>query len=181
MERQIERTAQSKSRARPPATPAEEQIRWKKERKRRKRGSHNPQVDLRSVSLEAQTQEPRSSFGSSTPWTGSWTNSEPSTTSEQASHFDPLDKVKIARARELDKMEEQDDVFSGTPPEDSSHDPLCCDPETGRTNRRKLIARYGVSVAFFHAIATGKIAVVPPKHLDYSPSCGFESDDHRNA
>ena len=93
-----------------------------------------PQV---TVSLEAQTQEPRSSLGSSTFWTGSWTNSEPSTTSEQASHFDPLDKVKIIRARELDKMEEQDDVFSGTPPKDSSHHPLCGDREDGQDKPAK--------------------------------------------
>lgn len=38
----------------------------------------------------------------------------------------------------------------------------------GRSGRRKLLARYDVSVAFFHAVATGKIAVVPPKDLDQS-------------
>ena len=39
---ELERTAKSKSHARPPATATKEQIRWKKERKRRKRRSHNP-------------------------------------------------------------------------------------------------------------------------------------------
>ena len=35
--------------------------------------------------------------------------------------------------------------------------------KTGRTNRRKRIAKYDMPVASFRAIATGKIAVVPPK------------------
>ena len=38
----------------------------------------------------------------------------------------------------------------------------------GRSSKRKLIARYDVSVAFFHAFATGKIAVIPPRDLDQS-------------
>ena len=36
----------------------------------------------------------------------------------------------------------------------------------GRSSKRKLIARYDVSVAFFHAFATMKIAVIPPRDLD---------------
>ncbi|CAE7337188.1 unnamed protein product [Symbiodinium sp. CCMP2592] len=133
----------------------------------------------------------------------------------------PVDKVKTARGRELDKMEEhsvkkdisweearrqglkivrsrwvhgwkplpndpngvrsrcvaqeindheRDDVFSGTPPLRTHRMVLsaAATAKTGRTNRRKLIARYDVSVAFFHAVATGKIAVVPPKDLDQS-------------
>ncbi|CAE7038143.1 unnamed protein product, partial [Symbiodinium sp. CCMP2592] len=107
----------------------------------------------------------------------------------------PVDKVKTARGRELDKMEEhsvkkdisweearrrcvaqeindheRDDVFSGTPPLRTHRMVLsaAATAKAGRTNRRKLIARYDVSVAFFHAVATGKIAVVPPKDLDQS-------------
>ena len=131
----------------------------------------------------------------------------------------PLEKVRKARGRELDKMEEhqvkrditweearekglkivrsrwvdgwkalpddpkgvrsrcvtqevnthqRDDVFSGTPPL-KAHRMVVSAAATskkGRTARRRLIARYDVSVAFFHAPATGKIAVVPPKDLD---------------
>ena len=65
---------------------------------------------------------------------------------------------------------ERDDVFSGTPPL-RVHRMIFSAAATakkGRTSRRKLIARYDVSVAFFHAIATGKIAVVPPKDPDQS-------------
>ena len=65
---------------------------------------------------------------------------------------------------------ERDDVFSGTPPLRVHRMILsaAATAKKGRTSRRKLIARYDVSVAFFHAIATGKIAVVPPKDLDQS-------------
>ncbi|CAE7276044.1 true, partial [Symbiodinium sp. CCMP2592] len=126
----------------------------------------------------------------------------------------PVDKVKTARGRELDKMEEhseearrqglkivrsrwvdgwkplpndpngvrsrcvaqeindheRDDVFSGTPPLRTHRMVLsaAATAKPGRTNRRKRISRYDVSVAFFHAVATGKIAVVPPKDLDQS-------------
>ena len=65
---------------------------------------------------------------------------------------------------------ERDDVFSGTPPLRVHRMILsaAATAKKGRTSRRKLIARYDVSVAFFHAIATGKIALVPPKDLDQS-------------
>ena len=36
----------------------------------------------------------------------------------------------------------------------------------GERENKKLIGCYDVSVAFFHAEATGKIAVVPPKGVD---------------
>ena len=36
----------------------------------------------------------------------------------------------------------------------------------GERENKKLIGRYDVSVAFLHAEATGKIAVVPPKDVD---------------
>ena len=41
-----------------------------------------------------------------------------------------------------------------------------CTSKQGKTVLRRLIARYDVLVAFFHAVATGKIAVVPLKDLD---------------
>ena len=62
----------------------------------------------------------------------------------------------------------RDDVFSGTPPL-KAHRMVVSAAATskkGRTSRRRLIARYDVSVAFFHAVATGKIAVVPPKDVN---------------
>ena len=62
----------------------------------------------------------------------------------------------------------RDDVFSGTPPL-KAHRMVVSAAATakkGRSSRRKLIARYDVSVAFFHAAATGKIAVIPPKDLN---------------
>ena len=65
---------------------------------------------------------------------------------------------------------DRDDVFSGTPPL-KAHRMVVSSAATsrkGRSSRRKLLARYDVSVAFFHAVATGKIAVVPPKDLDQS-------------
>ena len=131
----------------------------------------------------------------------------------------PLEKVKAARGRELDKMVEhqvktditweeakrrnlkvvrsrwvdgwkplpndpdgvrsrcvaqeinnyaRDDVSSGTPPL-KAHRMVLAHAATRRPEEgenRKLIGRYDVSVAFFHAEATGKIAVVPPKDVD---------------
>ena len=131
----------------------------------------------------------------------------------------PLDKVKKARGRELDKMAEhqvkrdityeearkrdlkivksrwvdgwkalpddpqgvrsrcvaqevnthqRDDVASGTPPL-KAHRMVISHAATkrpGERDNKKLIGRYDVSVAFFHAESTGKIAVVPPKDVD---------------
>ena len=131
----------------------------------------------------------------------------------------PVDKVRKARGRELDKMLEhnvkeditwdeakrrglkivksrwvdgwkplpddpqgvrsrcvaqevnvshRDDVASGTPPL-KAHRMVLSHAATkapGTRENKKIVARYDVSVAFFHADATGKIAVVPPKDLD---------------
>ncbi|CAE7318183.1 GIP, partial [Symbiodinium sp. CCMP2456] len=99
----------------------------------------------------------------------------------------PVEKVKKARGRELDKMlrrtspgkrlkaeevnvSQRDDVASGTPPL-KAHRMVLSHAATkapGARANKKLIARYDVSVAFFHAGSTGKIAVVPPKDLDQS-------------
>ena len=131
----------------------------------------------------------------------------------------PLEKVKRARGRELDKMLEhnvkqdisweearrrklkivksrwvdgwkalpddpdgvrsrcvaqeinnyqREDVSSGTPPL-KAHRMVLAHAATrrpGEAENRRLVGRYDVSVAFFHAEATGKIAVVPPKDVD---------------
>ena len=125
----------------------------------------------------------------------------------------PLDKVKRARGRELDKMAEHqvkrdityeearkrdlkivksrwvdgwkalpDDpqgvrsrcvaqevnTHPGTPPL-KAHRMVISHAATRRSGERenkKLIGRYDVSVGFFHAESTGKIAVVPPKDVD---------------
>ena len=81
----------------------------------------------------------------------------------------PLPNDSRCVAQEINDHE-RDDVFSGTPPLRVHRMILsaAATAKKGRTSRRKLIARYDVSVAFFHAIATGKIAVVPPKDLDQS-------------
>ena len=141
---------------------------------------------------------------------------------EKTAELLPLDKVKKARVRELDKMAEhkvkkdityeearkralkivksrwvdgwkalpddpqgvrsrcvaqevnthqphqRDDVASGTPPL-KAHRMVISHAATKRSGERenkKLLGRYDVSVAFFHAESTGKIAVVPPKDID---------------
>ena len=131
----------------------------------------------------------------------------------------PLEKVKTARGRELDKMIEhnvktditweearrrglkivrsrwvdgwktidgdprgvrsrcvaqevntgpREDVHSGTPPLKAHRMILSCaaTKRKGQHQHDKLIGRYDVSVAFFHATSTGKIAVVPPDDLN---------------
>ncbi|CAE7698042.1 RE1, partial [Symbiodinium microadriaticum] len=67
-------------------------------------------------------------------------------------------------------VSQRDDVASGTPPL-KAHRMVISHAATkapGARENKKLVARYDVSVAFFHADATGKIAVVPPKDLDQS-------------
>ena len=129
----------------------------------------------------------------------------------------PLEKVKRARGRELDKMEEhqvkvnitwekarelglkivksrwvdgwkelpddkdgvrsrcvaqeinthqRDDVYSGTPPL-KCHRMVISSAATRRPGQtgKKLVARYDISVAFFHATSTDGIAVIPPEDL----------------
>ena len=130
----------------------------------------------------------------------------------------PEDKVKRARGRELEKMDEhnvkkdiswsearelglkivksrwvdgwkplpddpngvrsrcvameintgpRDDVFSGTPPL-MGHRLIVSLAATRRKGQKfphRLLARYDVSVAFFHAKSSGRIAVIPPKDL----------------
>ena len=131
----------------------------------------------------------------------------------------PLDKVKKARGRELDKMNEhgvkkditwaeakakgykivrsrwvdgfkplpddpegvrsrcvaqevnthqRDDVYSGTPPL-KAHRMVISAAATKRNGQKvlnKLVARYDISVAFFHAMSKDKIAVVPPADVN---------------
>ena len=58
----------------------------------------------------------------------------------------------------------RDDVHSGTPPL-KAHRMVVSSGSTrkrGSTRHAKLIARYDISVAFFHAFSSGKIAVIPP-------------------
>ncbi|CAE7321841.1 GIP, partial [Symbiodinium sp. CCMP2456] len=67
-------------------------------------------------------------------------------------------------------VSQRDDVASGTPPLKARRMVLshAATKAPGARVNKKLIARYDVSVAFFHAESTGKIAVVPPKDLDQS-------------
>ena len=70
-------------------------------------------------------------------------------------------------AQEINNYQ-REDVSSGTPPL-KAHRMLLAHAATRRQGERenkKLIGRYDVSVAFFHAEATGKIAVVPPQDVD---------------
>ena len=131
----------------------------------------------------------------------------------------PLEKVKRARGRELEKMKEhqvktdisweaprerklkivrsrwvdgwkplpddpngvrsrcvaqeintgpRDDVHSGTPPLKGHRMVLSSAATTrkGQPHGHKLVARYDVSVAFFHAMSTGSIAVIPPEDVN---------------
>ena len=61
----------------------------------------------------------------------------------------------------------RDDVFSGTPPL-MGHRLIVSLAATRRKGQKfphRLLARYDVSVAFFHAKSSGQIAVIPPKDL----------------
>ena len=61
----------------------------------------------------------------------------------------------------------RDDVYAGTPPL-KAHRIVLSSAATrrpGSPNHTKLVARYDVSVAFFHAKGTGGIAVIPPKDV----------------
>ena len=62
----------------------------------------------------------------------------------------------------------REDVHSGTPPLKAHRMILSCaaTKRKGQHQHDKLIGRYDVSVAFFHATSTGKIAVVPPDDLN---------------
>ena len=60
-----------------------------------------------------------------------------------------------------------DGVHSGTPPL-KGHRMVVSSAATARKGQprgQKLIGRYGVRVAFFHAFNTGKIAVIPPEDV----------------
>ncbi|CAE7232267.1 RE1, partial [Symbiodinium sp. CCMP2456] len=67
-------------------------------------------------------------------------------------------------------VSQRDDVASGTPPLKARRMNLshAATKAPGARANKKLIARYDVSVAFFHAESIGKIAVVPSKDLDQS-------------
>ena len=70
-------------------------------------------------------------------------------------------------AQEINNYQ-REDVSSGTPPL-KAHRMVLAHAATrrpGEAENRRLVGRYDVSVAFFHAEATGKIAVVPPKDVD---------------
>ena len=89
--------------------------------------------------------------------------------------------LKIVKSRWVDgwkplpddpevNVSHRDDVASGTPPL-KAHRMVLSHAATkapGAREKKKLVARYDVSVAFFHADSTGKIAVIPPKDLDQS-------------
>ena len=61
----------------------------------------------------------------------------------------------------------RDDVSSGTPPLVGHRTivSLAAPKRKGQKFGRRLLGRYDVSVAFFHAKPSGKLAVIPPKDL----------------
>ena len=61
----------------------------------------------------------------------------------------------------------RDDVSSGTPPLVGHRTivSLAATKRKGQKFGRRLLGRYDVSVAFFHAKPSGKLAVIPPKDL----------------
>ena len=69
-------------------------------------------------------------------------------------------------AQEINNYQ-REDVSSGMPPLKAHRMVLAHSANRGRGERenKKLIGRYDVSVAFFHAEAMGKIAAVPPKDV----------------
>ena len=62
---------------------------------------------------------------------------------------------------------QRDDVYSGTPPL-KCHRMVLSAAATKRPGQsgRKLVARYDISVAFFHAPSTDGIAVIPPNDIN---------------
>ena len=61
----------------------------------------------------------------------------------------------------------RDDTFAGTPPL-WVHRSVVSKAATATKadkGRKRLVARYDISVAFFHAYSTGGITVMPPKDM----------------